>query len=116
MRNKILVQLKHNRSIMSQKEKKTTAIRKLERTGALQVLVYLCRNSDKGKIKITDIIKNVKASIETVNAVVTWLKQNGLCEEEYVKTFPPMHLVWLTKQGLEVAQHLVPVADLLFEP
>jgi hypothetical protein len=98
---------------MPKKERNIVSIAKLERAGALQILVYLCKNVDKGKLKITDITKNVKASIETVNAAVTWLKENSLCEEEWVKSFPPMHLVWLTPKGAEVAQYLVPVADLL---
>ena len=93
------------------KDKKKITLYDFERAGALQILNYLYEN--KGKRKITDIVKNVKATSETVKATITFLTQNSLTQEEKSKTFPYQHWVWLTPKGEAAAQHLQPFLDAL---
>ncbi len=95
------------------KDKKKLSLSDFERAGALQILNHLYENKNKGKIKITDIVKNVKATSETVKAAVTFLTQNGLTQEEKSPTFPYQHWVWLTPKGEAAAQHLRPFLDAL---
>ena len=95
------------------KDKKKLSLSDFERAGALQILNYLYENKDKGKIKITDIVKNVKATSETVKAAVTFLTQNGLTKEEKSQAFPYQHWVWLTPKGEAAAQHLQSFRDAL---
>lgn len=84
-----------------------------ERAGALQILLYLYENKNKGKIKFTEITKNVKASNETVIQTIAFFTQNDLTKEEKAKAFPYQHWVWLTPKGEAVAQHLQPLAAAL---
>jgi DNA-binding IclR family transcriptional regulator len=90
------------------KDKKELTLYDFERAGALQILNYLYENKDQGKIKITDIVKNVKATSETVKTTVAFLTQCNLTEEEKAPTFPYQHWVWLTPKGEAAAQHLPP--------
>jgi DNA-binding MarR family transcriptional regulator len=95
------------------KDKKELSFYDFERAGALQILNYLYENKSKGKIKITDIVKNVKATSETVKATVAFLTQNSLTQEEKSQIFPYQHWVWLTPIGEAAAQHLQPFLDAL---
>lgn len=88
------------------KDKKKLTLYDFERASALQILNYLYENKDKGKIKITDIIKNVKATSDTVNATAAFLTKNNLTQEEKAQTFPYQHWVWLTPKGEAAAKHL----------
>ncbi len=93
------------------------SLAKLERAGALQILVYLYQNSEKSeKTQITEIIKGVKAASETVMATIKHLALIELINEAHVKSFPRQHLVWLTPKGKIVAQHLSEVASALHLP
>jgi predicted transcriptional regulator len=95
------------------KEKKKMALYDFERAGVLQVLNYLFENKDQGKIRITEIIKNVKATSDTVNSVVAFLTENNLTQEEKAPIFPYQHWVWLTPKGEAAAKHLKPFLDAL---
>ncbi|MCL4429398.1 MAG: hypothetical protein M1540_00865 [Candidatus Bathyarchaeota archaeon] len=88
------------------KDKKKLSLYDFERAGALQILNYLWENRNKGKIKITDIVKNVKATSETITGAITFLTQNSLTQEEKAQTFPYQHWVWLTPKGEVAAKHL----------
>jgi predicted transcriptional regulator len=93
--------------------KKKMALAEFERAGALQILNYLYQNKNKGKIRITEIMKNVKATSETVNTAIIFLTQNELTREEKAVKFPYQHWVWLTPKGEDAAQHLKPFLDAL---
>jgi DNA-binding MarR family transcriptional regulator len=95
------------------KDKKKTALCDFERAGALQILNYLNENKKKGKIGITEIVKNIKATSETVNTTITFLTQNNLTKEEKSPVFPYQHWVWLTPKGEAAAQHLQLFLDTL---
>lgn len=89
-------------------------ISKLEKqAGSLQIPVYLYEHKDRGKIRISELMANVKATSETVTKAIVYLKTMGLVEDEYTRTFPQQHLVWLTDKGEEVARMLSDVSKKL---
>ena len=115
--NNIIVILNIYTAPMSKKGQNLSSIAKLEKAGALQILVYLRQNTKEGeKTQITQIARNTKAASETVKATIHYLAQNELVNEEYAKTFPRQHLVWLTPKGATVAQHLLEAAAALNQP
>jgi predicted transcriptional regulator len=92
-----------------------SAIAKLEKqAGLLQILVYLYEKTDK--IMITELTTKIDASWETVGKTIKYLKNNELIDEEYTKTFPVQHNVWLTAKGRAVAKALVDAASELQHP
>jgi DNA-binding MarR family transcriptional regulator len=109
---RFILTLKNKQATMW-KDKRKIALYDFERAGALQILNYLYENKKKGKIGITEIVKNVKATSETVNATTTFLTQNNLTKEEKSQVFPYQHWVWLTPKGEAAAQHLQPFLDAL---
>jgi predicted transcriptional regulator len=94
-------------------DKKKIGLHDFERAGALQILSFLFENKKKGKIGISEIVKNVKATSETVNATITFLTQNNLTKEEKAQVFPYQHWVWLTPKGEAAAQNLQLFLDAL---
>jgi hypothetical protein len=88
------------------KDRRKTELCDFERAGALQILLYLFGNKEKGKVGITEIVKNVKATSETVNATIAFLTQNNLTKEEKAQVFPYQHWITLTPKGEAAAQHL----------
>jgi len=99
--------------ILMWKDKKKLTLYDFERASILQILHYLYENKSKGKIKITEIINNVKSTSDTVSAAIAFLTKNNLTQEEKSPTFPYQHWVWLTPKGEAAAQHLKPFLDAL---
>jgi DNA-binding MarR family transcriptional regulator len=108
-----LISFLKNKQATMWKDRKKIELYDFERAGALQILHYLCENKAKGKIGISEIVKNVKATSETVNATIAFLTKNDLTKEEKSQAFPYQHWVWLTPKGEAAAQHLQPFLDAL---
>ncbi len=88
----------------------TMPLQDFEKSGALQILVYLYKNKDR-KINISELHRNVEAHRETILTAVETLKKNKVAEDSVNHKFPFDHQVWLTTLGTEVASRISAIAD-----
>lgn len=96
---------------------KQSAISVLEKqAGILQILVYLYEKQNGQKVNIAELVSNIKASRETIGKSIKYLSKVGLLMDEYTKTFPVQHFVWLTHKGRCVAKGQVDSATELQNP
>lgn len=101
---------------MSAPEKHTVISLLEKQAGLLQILVYLYEKPNGQKVNIAELVENVKASRETIGKTIKYLGKVGLLNDEYAKTFPMQHFVWLTPQGRSVAKGQVDSATELQHP
>ncbi len=86
----------------------------LERTAAIRILLYLYDNVDRPDgVYLTEIIRHVVASSETIMLTIDTLLKHGLIKDEYKKEYPFKRMFMLTDLGLEVAKPLAAVDNAL---
>ena len=85
-------------------------IRKLEKTGALQILSHLHQN---GEATRSDLRTNVNAAMETIYTALENLKSLGLIEETVSNSFPKTVKVHLSEKGIAVAKRVHEIQNIL---
>ena len=85
-------------------------IRKLEKTGALQILSHLHQN---GEATRSDLRANVNAAMETIYTALENLKSLGLIEETVSNSFPRTVKVHLSEKGVSVAKRIYEIENAL---
>jgi len=90
------------------------SIASLERTAAIRILLYLYENFDRKEgVYLTELIRKVQASSDTIMLTLSTLLKNGLINDEYTKEYPYKRIFSLTALGLEVAKPLAAVDQAL---
>ena len=82
----------------------------IEKRGALQVLAYLFK---KGKATITELRRNIQASVSTIYTAINRLEKLNLIKRCESKSFPFSTFYELTPLGREVAELLARIEELL---
>jgi len=75
-------------------------------------LLYLFQNKRATR---TNLRENIEAHMETVYSALNDLTKLGLIEEVKSSTFPYTKIVYLTKKGMDVAQRLAEIEEILNE-
>jgi DNA-binding HxlR family transcriptional regulator len=79
----------------------------LERTAAIRIILYLYENTDRpNNVFLTEIIRNVIASSDTIILTLNSLLKYKIIEDEYTKVYPYKRMFTLTEYGLEIAKPL----------
>jgi len=82
----------------------------LEKTGSIRILIFIYQNSDREQgVSLSEVIRGVVASSDTIQKTVDYLISNGLIKDEYTKVHPYKRILTLTALGLEIAK---PLADI----
>ena len=86
------------------------SILELEKTGVLQILVYLFKRK---KATRTDLRRDIRAAMETIYSSLEVLYRLNLVEEKKQSSFPFTKEVHLTEKGMKVAEHLAEIEKIL---
>ena len=79
----------------------------LERTAAIRIILYLYNNQDRNEgVHLTEVIRNVIASSDTIQLTLDFLLKNGLVIDQRATVYPHKRYFRLTELGLEVAKPL----------
>ena len=82
----------------------------LERTAAIRIILYLYGNMDRpDKVFLTEIIRNVVASSDTIILTLNSLLKYKIIKDEYTEVYPYKRMFTLTELGLVVAKPLAEV-------
>jgi DNA-binding HxlR family transcriptional regulator len=82
----------------------------LEKTAAVRIILYLYDNMDRAdKVFLTEIIRNVVASSDTIILTLNSLLKYNIIKDEYTKMYPYKRMFTLTALGLDVAKPLAEV-------
>jgi DNA-binding HxlR family transcriptional regulator len=93
---------------MPNDEQLTTAM--LERTAAIRIILYLYKNVDRPNgVYLTELIRGIKASSDTIMLTMNTLLKNGLIKDYYEESHPYKRIFNLTELGLSVAKPLAAV-------
>ena len=87
-----------------------------ERTGALQLLIFLYKWKESTPARLTDLYHSIKGHHETVRNAVGFLVSLGYVAEEVEKKLPYTHTVWLTALGEQLAKCLVEAEQVVLQP
>ena len=85
-----------------------------ERTTTIRIILYLLENMERPDgVFLTEIIRNIIASSDTIILTIDTLLKHGLIKDEYIKVYPFKRMFTLTELGLEVAKPLAAVDQAL---
>jgi len=81
-------------------------VEQLERTGAIQVLMFIYNWKGDQPPIMKDLQANVDAHAETIEKAVDLLCTIGFAEQKKSEVFPYPRSVWLTEGGRTIAKSL----------
>lgn len=89
----------------------------LERKSAIRILIFIYSKSAKeDAVHLSNIIRGVEASSDTIQKTVDELVDCGFLTDEYTQTHPQRRIFRLTKLGFEVARSLADIEDAMRSP
>lgn len=93
--------------------KMRTPLKKLEKTGALQLLLIL---SKRGELSVSELRATIDCSWEAARGALRTLKEFGLVQDELEKVrFTARKIYFLTDKGKRVAKNLEEMERILLE-
>ena len=77
--------------------KNSLTLQILEHTAAIRILVFIYNNNDKAEgVHLSEVIRGVVASSDTIQKTVDYLIANSLVKDEYTKVHPYRRMLTLT--------------------